>query len=140
METQHEAVAEQAEQVRTLLDDWRRAPVDGEPLASALDEFTHALVEHLDDEEAHVVPLIRAHITAAEWERFGQEAFERFSNREKLIATGTLEDVASAEEAEWFTGGLPLPVRLMWRLVGRRRYARYITRVRGTTRRPRPVL
>lgn len=134
MEAQHEVVAEQAEQVRTLLDEWRRAPVDGEPLASALDEYTDALVEHLDDEEAHVVPLIRVHITAAEWERFGQEAFEKFSNAEKLIATGTLEDVASPEEAEWFTGGLPVPIRVMWRLVGRRRYARYIARVRGTAR------
>ncbi len=132
MERQHEVVAERSERVRTLLETWRRTPADGETLAMALDEFTAALVEHLDDEEAHVVPLIRAHITAEEWTRFGQETFEKFTNPEKLVATGTLEDVASAEEAAWFIGDLPLPIKLMWRFLGRRKYAHYMQRVQGT--------
>ncbi len=131
METQHEVVAERSEQVRTLMEDWRQDPADGTELAAALDEFTDALVEHLDDEEAYVVPLIRAHITAAEWEQFGQDIFEKFTNPEKLIATGVLEDVATPEEVDWFVGGLPLPIKLMWRFVGRRRYDRYMARVRG---------
>ncbi|MDX6260826.1 MAG: hypothetical protein QOH84_2514 [Kribbellaceae bacterium] len=83
-------------------------------------------------EEANVVPLIRAHIEAEEWQRFGQETFEKFTNAEKLIGSGTLEEVATPEEAEWFLGELPLPIKLMWRLFGRRRYRRYITRVRGS--------
>jgi deazaflavin-dependent oxidoreductase (nitroreductase family) len=139
MEAQHAVIAERSDRVRPLLDRWRKSATDGEPLAVAIDEFTASLVEHLDDEEAHVVPLIRAHVTAAEWERFGQETFERFTNAEKLTATGTLEDVATAEEAAWFTGGLPLPIKVMWRLVGRRRYARYIAEIRGTSR-PGPAL
>ena len=132
MEKQHEVVAERSERVRTLLQTWRRMPTDGEELATALDEFTAALVEHLDDEEAHAVPMMRAHITAEEWTRFGQKAFEKFTDPEKLIATGALEDVATREEATWFTGDLPLPIKLMWRLVGRRKYARYMERVKGT--------
>lgn len=131
METQHEVVDERSEQVRALLASWRHAPMDGTELATALDEFTHALVEHLDDEESHVVPLIRAYITAAEWEQFGQDIFEKFTNREKLIATGVLEDVATPEEVDWFVGELPLPIKLMWRFAGRRRYDRYMERVRG---------
>ena len=134
MEAQHAVVAERSDRVRSLLEAWRESAVDGERLAVAIDEFTTALVEHLDEEEAHVVPLIRAHVSAAEWERFGQATFEKFTNPEKLIATGTLEDVATAEEAAWFTGGLPAPIKVMWRLYGRRKYARYIARVRGTSR------
>ena len=132
MEKQHGVVAQRSEQVRTLLQTWRRTPTDGEELAMALDDFTAALVEHLDDEEAHVVPMMRAHITAEEWTRFGQETFEKFTNPEKLVATGTLEDVTTREEAAWFTGDLPLPIKLMWRLLGRRKYARYMQRVKGT--------
>lgn len=139
METQHELLAERSAGVRTALTAWRQAPADGEELATALDEFTEALVEHLDDEEANVVPLIRAHVRADEWQGLGQEAFEKFTNPEKLIATGTLEDVATPEEVEWFTGELPLPIKLMWRLYGRRRYDGYIARVRGTAG-PDPVL
>lgn len=131
MGKQHEVVAERSERVRTLLATWRRTPADGEGLATALDEFTAALVEHLDEEEAHVVPLIRAHITAEEWTAFGQETFEKFTNPEKLVATGTLEEVASPEEAAWFVGDLPFPIKLMWRLHGRRKYARYMQRVKG---------
>jgi len=131
METQHQVVAERSERLHTLQASWRRTPTDGAELATALDDFTGALVEHLDDEEAHVVPLIRAHITAAEWTRFGQETFEKFTNAEKLIATGVLEDVATPEEAAWFTGDLPLPIKLMWRFLGRRKYTRYIQQVQA---------
>src|SRR5690606_2908406 len=134
MEAQHALVAERSQRVRSLLDGWRQSATDAEPLAVATDEFTAALIEHLDEEEANVVPLIRTHITAAEWERFGQETFEKFTNPEKLTATGTLEEVATAEEAAWFTGGLPAPIRVMWRLVGRRKYGRYIAGGRGTPR------
>jgi len=135
MERQHEVVAERSTRVHTLLETWRRTPADGEPLATALDGFTAALVEHLDDEEAHVVPLIRAHITADEWTHFGELTFEKFTNDEKLVATGTLEEVATPEEAHWFMDPLPLPIKLMWRLVGRRKYARYMQRVQGTDER-----
>ena len=131
MEQQHERVAELSEQLRAHVATWRRSAVDGEALAATLDDFTAALVEHLDDEEAYVVPLMRAHITAEEWTRLGQETFEKFTNDEKLIATGALEEVTTPEEAAWFTGDLPLPIKVMWRLVGRRKYGRYIQRVRG---------
>ncbi|MEV6414495.1 nitroreductase/quinone reductase family protein [Kribbella sp. NPDC051718] len=132
MEKQHQVVAERSSRVRAALESWRAAPVNGDELAAALDDFTQALVEHLDDEEANVVPLMRDRIDAGEWRRFGQETFEKFTNPEKLIAAGTLEEVATPEEAQWFLGELPLPIKLMWRLLGRRRYRRYIARVRGS--------
>src|SRR5215210_661440 len=47
MERQHELVAERSERVRDLLAAWRAMPAEGEVLATALDEFTAALVEHL---------------------------------------------------------------------------------------------
>ncbi|WP_225753946.1 nitroreductase/quinone reductase family protein [Actinotalea sp. Marseille-Q4924] len=139
MEAQHATVAERSGRVRSLLDAWRGSATDGEPLAVAIDELSAALGEHLDDEEAHVVPLIRAHITAPEWERFGRQTFEELTDPEKLTATGALEDVATAEEAAWFTGGRPVATTVMWRLVGRRRYDRYIAGVRGTSS-PGPAL
>ena len=55
MEKQHEVVAERSSRVRTALAVWRVSPTNGEELATALDEFTRALVEHLGDEEANLV-------------------------------------------------------------------------------------
>ena len=135
MEAQHAVVAERSNRVHALSEAWRRTAVDGEDLVASLDTFTAALVEHLDDEEENVVPLIRAHITADEWTYFGELTFEKFTNPEKLVATGTLEEVATPEEAAWFLGTLPIPIKVMWRLVGRRKYARYMHRVLGTDER-----
>lgn len=134
MEAQHAVVSERSDRVRSSLDDWRESAMEPECLAQAIDDLTVALAEHLDEEEARVLPLIRSHITADEWKLFGQRTFEKFTDQEKLTATGALEDVATAEEASWFTGDLPLPIKVMWRLMGRRRYRRYIARVRGYDR------
>lgn len=138
MEAQHGVVSERSERLRSLLDHWRQSATQTERLALAIDNLSVALDEHLDEEEARVVPLIRAHISAEEWELFGQKTFEKFTDQEKLIATGALEDIATAEEASWFTGDLPVPIKVMWRLIGRRKYRRYIARVRGSAR-PGPV-
>ncbi len=44
---------------------------------------------------------------------------------------GQMLDVATPDEATGMTAGLPAPVRVIWRLVGKRRYDRYIAGVRG---------
>lgn len=77
------------------------------------------------------MPLIREHISVAEWEKFGEEAFAKFANPEKPIATGVLLEVATPAEASSFLDPLPIRIRLMWWLHGQRKYAAYIRRVRG---------
>ena len=87
MEDQHKVVAGHVEHVRELLASWRHAP-SGSEMPEALDELRLALGQHLDEEEAEVLPLIREHITAAEWQEGGDAAFAKFTNNEKLIAWG----------------------------------------------------
>lgn len=133
MEDQHKVVAGHVEHVRELLAGWRVAP-SGSELPEALDELRLALGQHLDEEEAEVLPLIREHISAVEWQELGDASFAKFTNSEKLIALGQMLDVASPEEAAGFFGKLPLPIRLMWRVVGRRRYDNYMKAVTGAGR------
>jgi hypothetical protein len=40
-------------------------------------------------------------------------------------------EVATPEEAAMMFGKLPAPVKVLWHLIGQRRYHRYITSVRG---------
>ncbi|GAA4558329.1 hemerythrin domain-containing protein [Planotetraspora kaengkrachanensis] len=133
MEAQHHVVAEHIEQARLLLPKWKAAPdaASGAELADTLHRLGEALGRHLDEEEAEILPLIRTHITGAEWREFGKRAFDKFPDSAKLIALGQMLEVADPREAAMFFGTLPVPVRLIWRLAGRRRYARYIRRVRG---------
>jgi hypothetical protein len=133
MEDQHKVVAGHVEHVRELLAGWRVAP-SGSELPDALDELSLALGQHLDEEEAEILPLVREHITATEWQQLGDASFAKFTNDEKLIALGQMLDVASPEEAAGFLGKLPLPIRLMWRVAGRRRYDKYMEAVTGAGR------
>jgi len=130
---QHEAVAQHIASTRRLLPRWRSAP-GGPDLADGLRALGDALDPHLDEEEAHILPLARIHVSASEWQQMGDAAFAGFTNDEKLLALGQMLDVATAGEAAAFLRKLPLPVRLIWHLAGRRRYARHMGAVLGTQR------
>ena len=103
-------------------------------LADGLRALGDALDPHLDEEEAHVLPLVRIHVSASEWQQMGDAAFAGFTNDEKLLALGRMLDVATAQEAAELLRKLPLPVRLIWHLAGRRQYARHMSAVLGTQR------
>jgi hypothetical protein len=130
MPADHHAIDTQVGQIRALLPTWRTHPT-ADRMASAIDELDRVLVEHLDLEERAMLPLVAAHLTEADWSRLGEEAFEPFTNEEKLIATGQMIDVATPEEASVFMGRLPILIRLMWKLLGQGKYRRYIAGVRG---------
>jgi deazaflavin-dependent oxidoreductase (nitroreductase family) len=133
METQHHTVAEHSERAERLLADWRQAPTASSAylLADTLDRLSCALIEHLDEEETGVLPLVSKHITGAEWAELGQRSFDKFPRSALPIMLGQMLEGATPAEGAMFLGRLPAPVRLVWRLAGRRRYARYIRRVRG---------
>ena len=132
MEAQHEDVAGCAEQARQLTAHWRAAPLSrtGTELATALARLSSALTEHLDEEEARILPLVRDHITVAEWEELGRKSFEKIPPGARVVAMGQILADGTLADQALFSGKLPPPARLMWRLWGRRRYARYIRNVR----------
>jgi hemerythrin-like domain-containing protein len=133
MEAQHQAVAARSEQARRLAGRWRQAPAPqvGAELATSLSLLTDALAEHLDEEEANVLPLVREHITAAEWEELGRKAFDKIPRSARGVALGQVLEQATPQDRALFFGKLPVLPRLIWLLAGRRNYARYIRRVRA---------
>jgi hemerythrin-like domain-containing protein len=136
MEEQHQAVARHLARAGDLLDEWRRAPAQtlGSELADTLTLVHESLAGHLDEEEAGILPLISAHITAAEWAEFGQRSFEKFPKSALPVMLGQMLESTTPAEAQLFLSKLPAFVPIMWRLVERRRYDRYIRRVRGLDR------
>jgi hypothetical protein len=97
----------------------------------ALETISARLAEHLGEEERDVVPLIAAHVTQAEWDHLGKVAFSKFKPDQRFTAMGELLATAQPAEAARMLSGLPAPVRLIWRLIGRRRYERFIAAARG---------
>jgi hemerythrin-like domain-containing protein len=133
MEEQHSRVAAGLTEIEALLTPWEAtaSPEAGEVLAAALERHREALVEHLTDEEDHLLSLIEEHLTVAEWARLGENFASETPKDKLLFFLGALLEEATPEEAAEMLSKLPAPARLIWRLVGRRQYARRTRRLRG---------
>jgi iron-sulfur cluster repair protein YtfE (RIC family) len=133
MEAQHQKVDALLSRALSLLPEWEAAASPGvrDTLADVYDALWPVLLEHLEAEESEVLPLVAEFVTQAEWNRLG-ERFEHETPKNRLMLfLGALLEEATPAEAAMMLGKLPGPARLIWRLVGRRAYARRIRAVRG---------
>ena len=138
MEVQHQQIDLLVAKLRAALSAWRSdpTPTTSSALADGIGEFLTVLEEHLDEEEQVVVPLIDRHLTKAEWQEVGQRGFEKFTPAQRWIATGQLVEVATPNESAMMFDQLPRPVKVLWHLIGKRKYRRYIALARGGLARP----
>ena len=132
MEAKHTALHDGVERVRRKLGTWRADPstAGSEAVAAAVDTVIERLDEHLAEEERDIVPQIATHVTQAEWDDLGQVAFSKFTPRQRFTAMGEMLTTADPEEAARMLAGLP--IKIIWRLFGRRGYDRSMARLRGS--------
>ena len=102
-------------------------------LVSALSTHRRVLIEHLDDEEDHLLPLAARHLTGPEWAALGKHFVATTPKAELLVFLGAVLEEATVDERAALLGAMPLVARLAWWSVGRRRYASHVRRVRGNT-------
>ncbi|MGK5440495.1 hemerythrin domain-containing protein [Micromonospora sp. URMC 105] len=135
MHRQHETVDRLVTQLRAALPPWARTadPAERQRVVALLEELHPALEEHLDLEEAEVLPLIQEHLTVAEWNATVQDAATHLPKNPKagLLLAGVVLEDATAAEQRWFLHELPPPARLMWGLLGHRLYRRHVRRTRA---------
>jgi hemerythrin-like domain-containing protein len=132
MESQHAAVAELMQLTGSLLDRWSvtGSATSREELAVVLDHLDSALAEHLDDEERSVLPIVARTLTTEEWDAVGTRSVEGIPRPQLMtLFAGFLED-ATEDERSAFLKKLPMPGRLYYWLVGRRRYENYVNVLR----------
>lgn len=135
-EEQHERVHELLEIVQCQTRQFRAtaAAADRDGLAATLAELDEALREHMADEEQFVLPLVEAHLTVAEWAELGERGRAGIPKDRLLIQLGWMLDGTSPADQRAFLRELPMPARVAWRLVGKRRFAREKAEVYGTVR------
>lgn len=134
MEDQHERVAATLTRLDAAVPAWEATAGAGErdTLVAALADHRAVLLEHLDDEEATLLPLAAGLVTEQEWASLGEHLVANTPKLTLLTLFGlVLEDANRAERAT-LLGALPTPVRAVWHVIGRPRYARRIRRVRAT--------
>jgi hypothetical protein len=132
MEEQHQQIANGIDRADLLLPSWRAtaASETGRQLAAAIDDVRGVLIEHLEQEESKILPLVREHLTVAEWAELGEQGAAAFPRRKMLIFLGAILEDATPEERKAFLSELPAQARFFWHLFGTRGYRQYIDTVR----------
>ena len=132
MEAQHGRVEVLVQQLSGLIDRWESGadPAVTRELAATIDELRAALLEHLDDEEEHILPIAARAMSPQEWEAVGQHGFSEIDNADLPILFGMLIEDATPEERKEMFASVPFPARLFLRTVGAWQYRRYVKAVR----------
>jgi hypothetical protein len=127
-------VAELLERTVAVRAKWRKNAdaARAAELAALYSRLHDALVEHLDAEEHHVMPLVEACITQHEWIRIGKAAQRGTPLKDGPRMLGMLAYDAEREIIQEMLGAVPAPMRGLVLKVGRRSYAKHATLVYGT--------
>jgi hemerythrin-like domain-containing protein len=126
MEAQHEAVAVPMTALEVGLPQWRTSASAAEAagLATVAEQLHAKLGEHLAEEEREILPLAGRTMTAAEWAELGERGLAALpKNRALVFLAHILEEATPAQRAS-FLKRVPPPVRVLYRLVGRRAHAK----------------
>jgi hypothetical protein len=103
-------------------------PAAAERFACAVDDLCAGIGEHFDHEEQSLVPVIAEHITAEEWQAFidrGAAYVKPTNLRFSLAYAGFLMGDATPDEQRRFMDSIPLPLKVVLKLAGKRVHSAY---------------
>jgi len=132
MRRHHADVAALLALMPALLEAWQAEPgsATSAPLAAQLDEISRVLGDHLTAEEKYIVPVIEEVITSAEWAEFGDVVQKSYARSQIFLFYGLILEMMSPEERAELQKEVPLPIKLLYALVGRRQYERIMSDLR----------
>lgn len=131
MQEQHAAILAPLADLDAALPAWRSSAADPGPVLQALDGINAALAVHLPDEEENIVPVMEVTLTEREAEWFGEHGRKATPKGQMWNALGGIM-AAQPDGGEWFyRTELPAPARLLWTLVGKRKYERNLAALEG---------
>jgi iron-sulfur cluster repair protein YtfE (RIC family) len=79
-------------------------------VAGALEALQAALIPHLDEEEAQVLPLAAAHMTAAEWGQLPGHAMGHFQGDKIWLILGLIRENFTQEQRDMMLAHMPPPL------------------------------
>lgn len=134
MESQHAVVDGLQAQIADLWLSWRHAAGehDRQRLADLHDRLHDSLVEHLDLEEAEMLPIVAATLSLEEWQELGVRGRASTPKEEQLLVLGMFAYDADPRAFIAMMASAPPPVRWAIPRLGRRAYRRHAMAVYGT--------
>ncbi|MDV3296597.1 MAG: hemerythrin domain-containing protein [Brachybacterium paraconglomeratum] len=135
MESQHERLDRILDELGHRLGQWRTSASaeDRELLAATLDEAYVHVVEHLDAEEARLLPIAARTLAQEEWDRLGVEGRKRSPRRHTALTLGMFQYEGDPEVFAGMLAKVPAPIRmvLLWRAGST--FRRHAQLIHGTT-------
>ncbi|MFD0340267.1 hypothetical protein ACFVH0_16525 [Streptomyces sp. NPDC127117] len=133
MQAQHERVEATPATLDATVPAWAATAGADErdTLVAALADHRAALLEHLDDEEAPLLPLAAEHITEREWASPGGHSVANTPKLTLLTLFGLVLEDANPAGRVTLPSALPAPVPDIRHVIGRPRCARHISRLRA---------
>lgn len=124
MKEQHAQVGALLEQVDGLAAEWT---ADGsadsrEALAAHFDQISTTLNDHLGQEEENILPVATTSLFQHEWNRLGEEGLAATPKNRRLVQLGYILEDATPEQRVDLLARVPAPVRLLYKLIGRRQF------------------
>ena len=126
MRAHHAQVQQLLDEAGPLLTQWRGAadPADRERLADAYERMFAVLKVHLRREVVEVIPVAERVLTKQEWEQLGEHTMDAIPKSRLMPQFGILlANLEPAERARFF-GEAPAFVRVLYKTVGKRQYAK----------------
>lgn len=130
---EHEVVLGTLDAAENAVTAWRADPSSAsrDAAVAGLSALHTILLEHLDHEEADVVPLIALCITVAEWGQMSATAFQHFAGDKVWLAIGLIQEQMLASENETMEANMPPPSHDFWVTSGRALFQDFVAELRG---------
>ncbi|QFG68080.1 hemerythrin domain-containing protein [Ornithinimicrobium pratense] len=124
MKDQHSTMLVHLRELDAALPAWRSSgrTSDALPVQEALAGINAALAAHLPDEEEHIVPVMERVLTQREINEAAVHGRRATPKGKTFAMLGAILAAQPDGGAAWARKHLPLPVRLVWRTIGRSRY------------------
>lgn len=124
MKQQHAEMLVHLHALDAALPAWRATgrAAEAEAIHAALAGINAGLAEHLPDEEDTIVPVMEAVLTQQEVDAASAHGRRATPKGQAFPMLGQILAAQPDGGTEWMHKHLPPPVRLVWNVVGRRRY------------------
>ena len=131
--SQHHGVADALDTAFARVAEWRAAQTEdtGVAAASAIAVLGAALLPHLDEEEAFIVPLAARHIYAPEWGELPGHAMQHFGGDKIWLVMGLIREQMQPEQLAMMDEHMPPPAFEMWQNMGQYAFADFVGALRS---------
>ncbi|MBP3044440.1 hemerythrin domain-containing protein [Arthrobacter jiangjiafuii] len=122
----HRQVGERLDRIEPVRQRWMETAgaEDSEELADLYEDLSALLKVHLRREVTEVMPVVDRVLSEKEMDAVGQHGIEQFDKKFLVGYLGMMMATNPLDDQKAFFKEIPAPVRLAYRLVGRRMYRR----------------